>query len=148
MKKFINKYPFIVLVLGLALLLLTQQKIILPFVYEIAGSDLFLIESNDKSSQLPISTPLSELAFKNCNKYIESKLPTNSHATFSEKPLNAWSLGNYQYVINAEATIFDAASKSNTHKYACRITYKNGDDQQGINDINNWSIEGLSGIDH
>ncbi|MFZ2450542.1 MAG: hypothetical protein WAW36_08485 [Methylovulum miyakonense] len=148
MKNFFKKYPFIALVFGLGALLLTQQKVIMPFVYKVIQSDLFLVDSNDKASQLPISTHLTEIAFSHCNRYIKNKLAPNISITFPDKPINAWSLGNYQFVINAEITTSTDPSKLANHKYACRITYNNGDDQEGVSDFNNWTIDGLSGLDN
>jgi hypothetical protein len=66
--------------------------------------------------------------------------------TFAEKPLNVWSLGNYQYVVNGEINIAGSANAA-TKKYACRITYENGDDLEGAPDFDNWSIGGIDGID-
>ncbi len=148
MKTFLKKHPAFVLIIGLCALFFTQQKVVMPLVYEVIKSDLFLVDSNDKASQLPISTHLTELAFNNCNQYIKSKLASNITVTFPGKPINAWSLGNYQYVINAEITTSSDPTKTNTHKYACRITYKNGDDQEGVEDLKNWTVDGLSGLEN
>ncbi|MDD2724951.1 MAG: hypothetical protein PHH59_13135 [Methylovulum sp.] len=147
MKNFIKNHPILKLIIGLAALLLIQQKVVMPLVYEVIKSDMFLVDSNDKASQLPISTHLTEIAFTHCNQYIKSKLDPNLAITYPEKPINAWSLGNYQYVINAEITISSEPSKSSTKKYACRITYNNGDNQDGVSDFDNWTIDGLSGLD-
>jgi hypothetical protein len=146
MKNFLRKYPFFALIIGGAALLFTTQKILMPFVYDVIKSDLFLVDSNDKASQLPISTQLTGIAFSNCNKHIKTILTPNTTIVFPEKPINAWSLGNYQYVINAEITV-TTSSGSASHKYACRITYNDGDNQQGVNDPENWTIDGLSGLD-
>ncbi len=82
-----------------------------------------------------------------CNNYIKSQLGPDTSISFPEKPLNAWSLGNYQYVINAEIDITSATASTTTKKYVCRINYKNGDNAEGSLDFTNWSIEGLSGLD-
>ena len=119
----------------------------MPFIYKVAASDLFLVDSKDQASQLPISTPLSDIAFMHCNNYIKSELGPDITVTFPEKPLNAWTLGNYQYLINAEVTITSDTAKTITNKYACRITYNDGDDEEGALDFDNWSIVGLSGLD-
>lgn len=121
----------------------------MPLVYEVIKSDLFLVDSKDKASQLPISTHLTEIAFINCNKYIESKIAPNLSIIFPEKPINAWSLGNYQYVINAKVNINDSTSKNNvnTKKYACRITYNDSDNLEDVNNFDNWTIDGISGLD-
>ena len=144
-----KKYSSLLLIIGFGALLLTQQKFIMPWVYEIVSSDLFLVGSKDEASQLPISSHLTDLAFKHCNQYIKSKLDSDNAITFSEKPINSWSLGNYQYVINAEASL--TAKNTNTPsspKYVCRITYNKGDDQSGIEDFDNWSVSGISGLEN
>ncbi|MDP3332993.1 MAG: hypothetical protein Q8S55_13595, partial [Methylococcaceae bacterium] len=92
---------------------------------------------------LPISNEMTSFAFTHCNSHIKENSNQNAIISFPEKPINAWSLGNYQYVINAEySTTKD--NQAATSKYACRITYKNGDSIEGASDINNWSIDGIS----
>ena len=141
-----KKYSLLFLILGIATLLLITQKVILPLVYEVVKSDAFLIQSRDQGSQLPISNSMTDLAFMHCNNYIKSELGEGVSLSFPEKPLNSWSLGNYEYVVNAEINITSAANTA-TKKYACRIAYENGDDLEGANDFDNWSIEGIDGID-
>lgn len=119
----------------------------MPFVYKVVQSDLFLVESKDQGGQSPISTPLTKLAFLHCNNYIKSKLGPDTSINFHDKALNAWSLGNYQYVINGEIDITSTTASTVTKKYVCRINYKNGDNEEGALDFANWSIEGLSGLD-
>jgi hypothetical protein len=142
-----KKYTLLIFIVGLATLLLIQKEIVMPFVYKVVQSDLFLIDSKDQGGQISISTPLTALAFTHCNSYIKSKLGPDVTVNFSEKPLNAWSLGNYQYVINGEVDITSATASTTTRKYVCRINYKNGDNEEGALDFTNWSIEGLSGLD-
>lgn len=142
-----KKYSILILIVGLAALLLAQKKIIMPFVYKVVQSDLFLVESKDQGGQSPISTPLTKLAFLHCNNYIKSKLGPDTSINFHDKALNAWSLGNYQYVINGEIDITSTTASTVTKKYVCRINYKNGDNEEGALDFANWSIEGLSGLD-
>ncbi len=141
-----KKYSLLFLIIGIGILVLITQKIILPLVYNVAKSDAFLIDSKDQGSQLPISNSMTDLAFMHCNNHIKSELGPDTTIAFAEKPLNAWSLGNYEYVINGEATL---TSSSNTEKkkYACRIAYENGDNLDGALDFANWSIEGIDGID-
>jgi len=143
-----KKYRTLLFIAGLAILLLSQYKVIMPFIYKVVASDLFLVDSKDQASQLPISTPLSGIAFIHCNNYIKSELGSDASVTFPEKPLNAWTLGNYQYLINAEVTITSDSVGTSTKKYACRITYNNGDNEEGALDYENWSIIGLSGLDN
>lgn len=142
-----KKYSILIFIASLAILLLIQKEIVLPFVYKVVQSDLFLIDSKDQGSQTSISTPLTGLAFTHCNSHIKSKLGPEVSINFPEKPLNAWSLGNYQFVINAEIDITSATTSTITKKYVCRINYKNGDNDEGALNFSNWSIEGLSGLD-
>lgn len=142
-----KKYTILFLIAGLAILLILQKKVVLPFVFKIASSDLFLIDSKDQGSQTPISTPLTEFAYLHCNNHIKAKLGPNVSISFPEKPINAWSLGNYQFIINGEISIADSTANITIKKYICRINYKNSDNEEGLADFTNWSIEGLSGLD-
>jgi hypothetical protein len=142
-----KKYRTLLFIAGLAALLLSQYKVIMPFIYKVVASDLFLVNSKDQASQLPISTPLSGIAFIHCNNYIKSEIGPDVVITFPEKPLNAWTLGNYQYLISAEVTITSDTTSTSTKKYACRITYNKGDNEENALDFENWSIIGLSGLD-
>jgi hypothetical protein len=142
-----NKQRILLLIVGLAALLLTQYKLIMPFIYKVAASDLFLVESSDIASQLPISTTLSDIAFMQCNSYIKSKIGTDVEISFPEKPLNAWSLGNYQFLISAEFNITGDSANSGQKKYACRINYDKGANQDGALDFGNWTVIGLTGLD-
>lgn len=138
-----KKYPVLLFILGLAALIMFQGEVVMPLVNKVIQSDLFLVESKDEASQLPISNEMTSFAFTHCNNHIKANLDQNTVISFPEKPINAWSLGNYQYVINAEySTTKD--NQATTSKYACRITYKNGDSIEGASDINNWSIDGIS----
>jgi hypothetical protein len=141
-----KKYRNLLFIAILAVLLLSQYKVIMPFIYKVAASDLFLVDSKDQASQLAISTPLSEIAFMHCNNYIKSELGPDVTVTFPEKPLNAWTLGNYEYLISAEVTITSNTAGTSTKKYACRIAYNNGDNEEGALDFKNWSLIGLSGL--
>ncbi len=142
-----KKYRTLLFIAGLIILLLTQYKLLMPYIYKIAASDLFLVDSKDEASRLPISTPLSDIAFQQCNNYIKSELGPDVVITFPDKPLNAWTLGNYHYLVNAEIFISGNTSNTGAKKYACRINYDNGDNAEGALDSDNWSIVGLSGID-
>lgn len=142
-----KKYRTLLFIAALAALLLSQYKVVMPFIYKVAASDLFLVDSNDQSSQLPISTAQSGVAFMHCNNYIKSKLGDDTTITFAEKPINAWTLGNYQYVISAKATVTDESATASVKNYVCRISYNNGDNEEGSLDFDNWSIIGISGFD-
>ena len=147
MKNFLQRHTVLSLVIGLGLLLLTQQKIILPLVYEVVKSDAFLVESKDEASQLPISNQTSDAAFLHCNTHVKEKYSDKATLEFPAHALNSWTLGNYQYSINAEITAVNKENNSSkTLKYACRIIYDKGEDQTDINNIDSWSLVGISGL--
>jgi hypothetical protein len=141
-----KKFSLIFLIIGIGALVLLTQKVILPLVYDVVKSDAFLIQSNDQGSQLPLTNSMTDLAFMHCNTYIKAELGDGVSLTFPDKPLNSWSLGNYEYVVNAELTMTSSANTA-AKKYACRIAYQDGDNLDGALDFNNWSIEGIDGID-
>jgi len=143
----LKKYRILLLLVGLLLLSLSQQGFIMPFVYDVIKSDLFLVKTEDKGSDLAISTALSDIAFKHCNAHIKSKVASDDVTiSFPEKPLKAWDIGNYQYLISAEVTTTSNGSGSVTKKYACRITYNKGDSEEDAMNIDNWTIVGMSGL--
>lgn len=119
----------------------------MPIVNSVIKSDLFLVETQDQGSSTPVSNTLTELAFTHCNSYIKSELGSKASINFPPKPINAWSLGDYQFVINAEVDITSDTSNTVTKKYVCRINYKNKSDEEGALDSANWSVYGLSGLD-
>ena len=143
-----KKYAFLILCASLALLIFTQQKIIMPLVLDVVKSDLFLVENKDLASQLPVTTSLTNLAFQHCNTYIKSEFGSDTSINFPEKPLNVWTLGNYHYVVNAEINLTNNNANTTTKKYACRIDYENGDNEEGAVDFDNWSIEGVDGLEN
>lgn len=141
-----NKKKIILFAICLAGLLALQIKLFMPWMYEIAASDLFLIESKDNANPMPISNDMTALAFSHCNSYINNQIQSEQSASFSNQPINAWSIGNYEYIINAEVDISSKDAPSTVYQYVCRIQYENGDDLSGAGNAENWSIEGITGI--
>ncbi len=140
-----KKYSLIFVIIGLAILIMLMQKIILPLVYDVVKSDAFLVDSKDQASQLPISNSMTDLAFLYCNDHVKKELAEGTTISLPKKPLNVWSLGNYQYIVNAQIDI-TSSSGTSSKKYACRIVYEKGDNQDGVNDPENWSVEGIDGL--
>ncbi len=139
---------FFIFVIALIVLLAFQIKLVMPFVYDIVSSDLFLEDSGDDKSSFSEHSIMTDAAFEQCNFYIANELHPDQTFTFPSKPLNAFKLGNFQYVINADVEILPADSAAFTKKYVCRIKYHNQHDTAGISDFDNWSIDGLSGLEN
>ena len=137
-----KKYTFLYALIGLVALFVLNKYVILPLVYDVIKSDAFLVDTKDQESRYPISNDMTDLGYMHCNSYIKSKLDANSSLAFPPKPIRAWTLGNYHYLINGEVKMNGA-----NQKYACRINYNNGEKQEGAQDFNNWTVEGVDGIE-
>jgi len=141
-----NKKKIILFIICLAGLLALQFKYVLPWMYDIAGSDLFLVQSKDNASPLPVNNDMTSLAFSFCNSHIAKEQGEEKSLSFANQPTNVWTLGNYEYVVNADVEITPKDAPGALHHYVCRIQYSNGDDISGANDIENWDFEGVSGL--
>ena len=141
-----SKKKLVLFVVCLAGLLALQIKYVLPLMYDIAGSDLFLVDSKDSASPMAVSNDMTALAFGFCNGYIKNDLGEEKSVSFAAQPTHAWSLGNYEYIVNADVEIALKDTPSTLHHYVCRIQYENGDDMTGAGNIENWKIEGVSGL--
>ena len=142
------RYKLVLFILCLIGLIALQSKVILPAVYDIVSSDLFLEESDDVAEPNTISTEMTSYAFDQCNIYIANDVGSEFAASFTSKPVNSWSIGNYQYVINADIDLTPENAASFTRRYVCRIKYKLGNDQSGVSNPDNWSVDGISGLDN
>jgi len=134
------------LIIGLVALLAFQAKVVMPYVYDIAASDLFLEDSGDESLRTSTSNEMTTAAFLQCNNYIADEILPDNTISFPTTPINAFSLGNFRYVVNADIDIQPADSASFIKRYVCRIQYSDGDDKTGLLNSDNWSIDGLSGL--
>jgi hypothetical protein len=95
---------------------------------------------------MAISNDMTALAFSHCNTYIKNDLGEEKSVSFSSQPTNAWTLGNYEYIVNADIEISAKDAPNVMHHYVCRIQYANGDDTSGANNFENWNVEGVTGI--
>ncbi len=142
------KYKFFLFVVCLIGLIALQVKVVMPLVYDVVSSDLFLEDSGDEAILNTVTTDMTGYAFEQCNLYIAKDLGSDFAASFTSQPINAWHIGNYQYVINADIDLTPEDGQSFTRRYVCRIKYKNGEDQSGATNSENWSVDGISGLDN
>ncbi|MDD1622919.1 MAG: hypothetical protein LUQ11_15695 [Methylococcaceae bacterium] len=141
-----NKKKILLFAVCLVALLAIQIKFFLPFMYDIAASDLFLVDSKDAANPMAISNDMTALAFSHCNTYIKNDLGEEKSVSFAGQPTNAWTLGNYEYIVNADVEISAKDAPSAMRHYVCRIQYSKGDDTSGANNFENWDVEGVSGL--
>jgi hypothetical protein len=142
-----SKTKVFLLIAAVIGLVVFQRELLIPMAKDAAKSDLFLIESKDEGSMMTQSNEMTQFAFQHCNAHLKADLDSTTTVTLPEKPLNAWSLGNYEYVVSAEANVSHEGAAATKHKYVCRISYKNGDDTSGAAEFANWSLDGLSKVD-
>ena len=140
------KFKLPILIIGIAALLFFQAKGVMPFVYNVISSGIFLEESPDEASQKAISNEMTHFAFNHCNTYISDEISSDFSISYPEKATNAWTMGNYQYVVNAKIELTPANAASFSITYACRINYNEKDDLSVADNVDNWSIDGLSGL--
>jgi hypothetical protein len=140
---FTNKLKLIALLAFVVILYVILNKVIIPLTYDAAKSELYLDGSDDNASLYPVSSAMSDMAYKHCNTYIEKELDDDVAPIFQPQPINAWDIGSYTFVINGEVELRDKEGVTSRKKYVCRIKFEEGDQ----NDFNNWSIYGVSGLD-
>lgn len=141
-----KKFAPLIFIAGLVVLILFQNKAIMPLVEKVASSGLFMEDSGDEGSRIAAASSMTGYAFIQCNKAIREMIDSDTNIIFPSQPLQSWSLGNYKYLINAEIEISSDSGTSFFRKYACQIQYDNGADLEGIMDSDNWSLNGLSGL--
>jgi len=141
-----NKKQILFIIIGIIALLVFQVKVVMPLVYDIAASDLFLEDTGSEKNRMSTDTEMTNRAFEQCNIYIANETFPEHTLTFAERPIGAFALGNYEYIINSELEILPANDAAYTQKYACKIKYLNKDDTSDISNPDNWSISGISGL--
>lgn len=143
-----HSFKIVLLIIALVALFAFQGKIVMPWVEGIVASDLFMENSDDEGSQMAISNDMTQIAFTHCNTYVGDEIGSDFSVNFSAKPINAWSMGNYRYVVNADIEITPTNAVNFSKRYVCRIKYTNEEDLNLASEKDNWSLEGLSGIDN
>lgn len=142
-----NKKKIIIFGACLAVLLALQIKFIQPLLFKVAASDLFLVESKDEANAMAISNDMTALAYGHCNNYIKNEVGEEKSVSFTGQATNAWSLGNYEYIVNADVEISGKDAPGAIQHYVCRIQYSEGDDLAGAANFDNWNVVGLTGIE-
>ena len=119
----------------------------MPLVYKAAQSGLFLKDTDDQGSRESVSNAMTDAAFNQCNGYIKDELGDKFTLSFSNAPVNAWGLGNYEYLINADISISDNNTPAKTERYVCRIQLDKSGENTDTSNKENWSIIGVTGIE-
>jgi hypothetical protein len=140
MKKLL-KLAFLLLCLGG--LFAFQRDAVMPNVYKVISSDLFLVDSDDLGDNIAITNSMAGYAHRHCNDYLRNEYGEDYRLTLAENAINTWDLGNHDYVVNSELTAQPKEGPSLVKKYVCRIRH----DDDDANNFDNWSLYGVSGLD-
>ncbi len=124
-----------------------QAKVVMPFVYDIISSDLFLEDTGDEKNDISATNLMTISAFDQCNNYIANELLADTTIVFSDTFVNAFGLGAFRYVLNADLEIQPENAPVFSRRYVCRIKYSEGHDTSVTNISDNWSVYGISGLD-
>ncbi len=140
--KYLLKFIFVVA--ALALLIFFTRDGIMPYVYDFVSSDAMLVDSDDLGDQQAImdDSYLTRAAHNHCNTLIQEKYGSDYTLSMPQQALNIWDIGDHDYIVNGEANVSNE-SVSIVQKYVCRIKFDEGD----TNDIDNWSLYDISGLD-
>lgn len=136
------------LVIGILALLAFQAKVVMPYVYDIAASGLFMEDSGDDPNRISSHSSRGNKAFDQCNTHLKDEYAGDYTLSFSDQPDSSFNLGNYEYIVSAHVDITPEDGVSYTKKYACRIQYSEKDDMTQVDDPDNWSILGISELEN
>ena len=134
----------ILFIVTLIALIAFQYKVVKPLVMKVVQSDLFLTDSDDQGTAYAITDKMTDFANMHCSHYISEDLGGETQPVFSDKPINAWDIGNHTYVINSELEMTDRDGRPHFKTYVCRISYEANTDPANYD---NWSVYGISGLD-
>jgi hypothetical protein len=85
-------------------------------------------------------------AFNHCNQYIERLYQNEFTFEFSERPKGVYQ-NKRKFVINASAKVISGPDDFKNKGYICRIRYLFKNDYKRVENINSWSIIGISGLE-
>lgn len=140
-------YKLLLFIIFAVLLFAFQYKVVLPVVLDIVGSDLFLEDTGDEKSEKSDTNLMTTNAFYQCNNHIANELLPDVTLSFPRTFINAFGLGAYQYVVNADLEIQPDNAPIFFKRYVCKIKYSEDSDTSNISDSDNWSVIGVSGLD-
>lgn len=129
-----SKLSPILLILFVAALYAVLSKAIIPFVEQVAKSDLFLekaaeFEEKDRSS----------VALLQCNDFVREELGSAKAVQFETHAYKSWEISSGRYLVTSQVTAEDESGKPVRKNYACNVQYQGGDET----DHSHWSLQGL-----
>lgn len=141
-----NKKLFLAIIIA-GVLLAFQYKVAMPIIYDIVASDLFLEDTGNERNDISDTNILTMAAFDQCNNHIANELLPDTTLVFPDNFINAFSLGAFQFVLNADLEVQSNNAPIVVKRYVCKIKYREGLDQSHLKNSDSWSIVGLTGLE-
>ncbi len=116
---------------------LTLNKITLAY-------DASATKASSTTRKTTISPKMA--AFNHCNQYIKRLYQNEFTFEFPERPKGVYQKKS-NFIINASAKVISGPDDFKNKGYICRIRYLFKNNYKRVENINSWSIIGISGLE-
>ncbi len=116
---------------------LTLNKITLAY-------DASATKASSTTQKTTISPKMA--AFNHCNQYIKRLYQNEFTFEFPERPKGVYQKKS-NFIINASAKVISGPDDFKNKGYICRIRYLFKNNYKRVENINSWSIIGISGLE-
>lgn len=133
-----KKYSIPLFVLFIVGLYASLNKLIVPFVLKVSGSDIFFEKEDEPEELGKISNERTGFAFDQCKSAMKEANHVPEGSRFADAEYEAWALGGKTYLIRSHVNV-TAEGAMVDKKYACKIKFSGGD----MGDAANWAVLGV-----
>jgi len=133
-----KKYSIPLFILFIVGLYLSLNKLIVPFVLKVSGSDAFFEKEDEPEELGKISNDRTGFAFDQCKAAMKEGNHVPEGALFANGDYEAWALGGKTYLIRSRVSVTGEGGMVDK-KYACKMKFAGGD----VADTANWSVLGI-----
>jgi glutamate formiminotransferase len=133
-----KKYSIPLFILFIVGLYASLNKVVIPFVLQVSGSDLFFEKEDEPEELGKISNDRTGFAFDQCKAAMKEANHVPEGTRFADADYEAWALGGKTYLIRSHVNVSTEGSMVDK-KYACKIKFSGGD----MSDATNWAILGV-----
>lgn len=120
-------------------LYLSLNKVVVPFIEEVAQSSLYMKETADDDPLGEIRNARTDAAQLHCENQLRKDQGAAAVPSATDTAYKAWSIGDFTYVIKGAFDLPAENGELAHFRYACKIHW-NAED---MNDADNWSVFGM-----
>lgn len=120
-------------------LYLSLNKLVVPFLEEVAESSLYLKETADDDPLGEIRNARTDVAQLNCENQAREEQGAATVPSSTDANYKAWSIGDFTYVIKGTVELAGENGQPTRYRYACKIHWNTKE----MGDPDNWSIYGM-----